>query len=195
MAVTERAHRREELLKAAAGLFSRRGYHGTSMGDLADSMGILRGSLYSHINSKEDLLFDIVDQGADRFITRMEEVVASEDPPTDKVRLAIEAHVTTVAEHLDASTVFLNEWRYLSGDKLDTIQAKRDLYESLISEIVEEGIEWGAFPEELDPKFATLLILSVVNWLYQWYDPEGEKSLDQIVEIFTALLLGGLKGA
>jgi AcrR family transcriptional regulator len=195
MAVTERAHRREELLKAAAGLFSRRGYHGTSMGDLADSMGILRGSLYSHINSKEDLLFDIVDQGADRFITRMEEVVASEDPPTDKVRLAIEAHVTTVAEHLDASTVFLNEWRYLSGDKLDTIQAKRDLYESLISEIVEEGIEWGAFPEELDPKFATLLILSVVNWLYQWYDPEGEKSLEQIVEIFTALLLGGLKGA
>lgn len=195
MVVAERVHRREELLKAAAGLFSRRGYHGTSMGDLADSMGILRGSLYSHINSKEDLLFDIVDQGADRFITRMEEVVASEDPPADKVALAIEAHVATVAEHLDAATVFLNEWRYLSGDKLDTIQAKRDLYESLISEIVEEGIEWGAFPEELDPKFATLLILSVVNWLYQWYDPEGEKSLEQIVDIFTALLLGGLKGA
>lgn len=193
MAVTERAHRREELIRTAAALFSERGYHGTSMADLADGMGILRGSLYSHINSKEQLLFDIVDQGADRFITRMEDVVACDDPPEEKIRLAIEAHVNTVVEHLEASTVFLNEWRYLRGDRLETIKAKRDLYESLVTEIIEEGIEWGVFPEGLDPKFATLHLLSVVNWIYQWYDPTKEKSPGEIVKIFTALILGGLK--
>jgi AcrR family transcriptional regulator len=194
MAVTERAHRREELFRLAARLFSEKGYHGTSMQHLAEGMGILRGSLYAHIDSKEELLFDIVDRGADRFITRMEEVVASDVSPNEKIRLAISAHITTVAEHLEASTVFLNDWRFLSPERREIIQSKRDLYESLVREIVEEGIEWGAFPEDLDVKFSGLLILSAVNWVYQWYDPEGPLTPDEIADRFGDMILESLTG-
>lgn len=182
------------MLSVAARLFSERGYHGTSMQHLAEGLGILRGSLYAHIASKEDLLFEIVDRGADRFITRMEEVLASDDAPEIKLHKAIEAHITTVTEHLEASTVFLNDWKFLSPERRDEIQAKRDLYEELIREIVEEGIEWGVFDENLDAKFAAVLVLSVVNWLYQWFDPNGTSSPQQIAETFSSMILEGFRG-
>jgi AcrR family transcriptional regulator len=193
MAVTERAQRRDELLLAAARLFSERGYHGTSMQHLAQAMGILRGSLYAHIESKEDLLFDIVDRGADRFITRMEDVLALDTTPEEKVRLAIKAHIETVAEHMEASTVFLNDWKFLSEEKKAGIQAKRDLYESLLREIIEEGIEWETFPEDLDAKYAALLVLSTVNWIYQWYSPDGPLQPADIADTFSEMILSGIK--
>lgn len=194
MAVAERTHRRDQILQVAARLFSERGYHGTSMQHLAEGLGMLRGSLYAHIDSKEDLLFDIVDRGADRFISRMEEVVTSEAEPADKVKMAVRAHVSTVAEHIEAATVFLNDWKFLSPDRRDEILAKRDLYESLVREIVEEGIEWGEFPEELDPNFATILILSTVNWLYQWYRPKGRLSPAEVADRLAEMMMHGLKG-
>lgn len=192
VAVSEKLHRRDQMLEVAARLFSERGYHGTSMQHLAEGLGILRGSLYAHIESKEDLLFDIVDRGADRFISRLEEVVTSEVSPDEKVRLAVLAHVETVAEHLDASKVFLSDWRFLSDDRKDAIQAKRDLYESLMREIVEEGIEWEVFSESVDPKFGAIFILSTVNWLYQWYRPDGDLATDQVARILSNLILSGL---
>lgn len=192
MAVSERVHRRDELVKVAARLFRERGYNGTSMQDLAGELGILRGSLYAHIASKEDLLFDIIDRGADRFLTRIEEVVAAQVPPDEKLRLAIRGHIETVAEHIDASTVFLNDWKFLSSDRRDAIQGKRDLYESMIREIVEEGVEWEIFPEDTDPKFATLLILSAVNWVHQWYSPEGPSTPGEIADRFSDMILHGL---
>jgi TetR/AcrR family transcriptional regulator, cholesterol catabolism regulator len=194
MAVAEATpHRRDQMLTAAAELFSERGYHGTSMQHLAERLGILRGSLYAHIASKEDLLFEIVDRGADRFITRMEEVVASEASPPDKLRNALAAHIATVAEHMEASTVFLNDWRFLSGERREIIQAKRDLYESLVQEIIEEGIEWGVFNEELDPRFATIFVLSTANWLYQWYRPDGSLTPEDIATRFSELIQEGLR--
>ena len=194
MAVAEgTSHRRDQLLTAAAELFSERGYHGTSMQHLAERLGILRGSLYAHISSKEDLLFEIVDRGADRFITRMEEVVASEQTPSEKLREALAAHITTVAEHMEASTVFLNDWRFLSDERRDLIQAKRDLYESLIQEVIEEGIEWGVFAEELDARHATIFVLSTANWLYQWYRPDGPLSPEEIAAEFSEMIEKGLR--
>lgn len=193
MALSERTHRRDQMLEVAARLFSERGYHGTSMQHLAQGLGILRGSLYAHISSKEDLLFDIVDRGADRFISRMEEVLASDLSPEEKVRLGVLAHVATVAEHPEASAVFLNDWRFLSKDRREEILAKRDLYESLVREVVEEGIEWGVFPEDLDAKLAAIFILSVVNWLHQWYDPSGPLSPDEVADRLSAMILTGFR--
>lgn len=193
MAVAEATpHRRDQMLTAAAELFSERGYHGTSMQHLAERLGILRGSLYAHITSKEDLLFEIVDRGADRFITRMEEVVAADISPADKLRNALAAHIATVAEHMEASTVFLNDWRFLSGERKEIIQAKRDLYESLVQEIIEEGIEWGLFDEDLDARFATIFVLSTANWLYQWYRPDGPLTPEEVATRFSVLIQKGL---
>ncbi|MCA1840666.1 MAG: TetR/AcrR family transcriptional regulator [Actinomycetota bacterium] len=191
MALAQPIPRREQILKLAAHLFSEKGYNGTSMQDLADGLGILRGSIYAHIDSKEDLLFEIVDRGADRFITRITEVASSQGDPAEKLRAALLAHITTVAEHLDASTVFLNDWRLLSPDKKRKINNKRRRYENVVESLICEGIASGAFAPDLDARFATLTFLSTVNWLYQWYDPDGQLTAQQVANRFAEILIQG----
>src|SRR5689334_4783286 len=109
------ATRREELVRQAARLFAEKGYHGTSTGDLADAMGVQKGSLYAHIRSKEDLLWEVAREGAAAFHAALDDV-PDELAATEKIRFALRAHLRVVAELLDVATVFVREWRYLEGD-------------------------------------------------------------------------------
>ena len=184
--------RRGDVVRAAAKLFSERGYHGTSMQHLGDALGLQRGSLYAHIGSKEELLFDVVDEGAERFLARGREAVESAGPADARLRAFLTGHVETAAEHLDAATVFLNEWRYLSEDLRTVVQAKRDEYEAMVRSIVEEGVESGEFRADADVRFAATLVLSAGNWLFSWYRPGGELEPSAIGERFAELLTRGL---
>jgi AcrR family transcriptional regulator len=187
-----RGARRDDLVRAAARLFSERGYHGTSMQHLADALGLLRGSLYAHIGSKEDLLFDVVDEGAERFLARGR--AALEAPTaTEALRRFLVEHVETAIEHLDAGTVFLNEWRYLSDERRSIIQAKRDGYEAMLTSIIEAGVASGEFRTDVDVRFGVLLVLSAGNWVYEWYRPSGALGPTQIGERFAELIVMGLK--
>jgi TetR/AcrR family transcriptional regulator, cholesterol catabolism regulator len=191
--VIERGARRADLVRAAARLFSERGYHGTSMQHLGDALGLLRGSLYAHIGSKEELLFEVVDEGAERFIARGEGAAALVGSAEDRLRAFLVRHVETAIEHLDAATVFLNEWRYLSAERRALIQAKRDRYEAMLTGIVAEGIASGEFREDADVRFATLLVLSAGNWVYEWYRPEGALGPSEIGRRFSELIVHGLR--
>jgi AcrR family transcriptional regulator len=104
--------RKEELSRHAARLFAEKGYHGTSIGDLADSMGVQKGSLYAHIEGKEDLLHETMREGAAAFHGALDSVPDGA-PPAEKVRLALRAHMRVVSEQLDVATVFVQEWKYL----------------------------------------------------------------------------------
>src|SRR3954462_11571105 len=104
--------RRSELTREAAKLFARKGYHGTSIGDIAEAMGVQKGSLYSHIASKEDLLYETLQEGAAAFHAAREGIPA-DPPPVDKIRAALRGHLRVVGEQLDVATVFVQEWRYL----------------------------------------------------------------------------------
>src|SRR5438067_11995259 len=104
------ASRRFELTRQAARLFAQKGYHGTSIGDLAEAMGVQKGSLYAHIDSKQDLLYETMREGATAFhgaLDAIPETLAA----TEKIRLALRAHLRIVAEQLDLATVFVQEWR------------------------------------------------------------------------------------
>jgi AcrR family transcriptional regulator len=188
-----RSPRRAELIRAAARLFSTRGYHGTSMQHLADALGLQRGSLYAHIGSKQDLLFDVVEEGAEHFLARGEEAVALESPAAERLRALLVGHVETAAQHLESATVFLNEWRYLSPQPRAEIKAKRDAYEAMLVRIIEEGISAGDFRPDADVRFATLLTLSAGNWTYAWYKPGGDMTPRDIGERFAELIIKGLE--
>ena len=188
-----RGARRAEMVRVAARLFSERGYHGTSMQHLGDALGLLRGSLYAHIGSKEELLFEVADEGADRFLARGEEAVASDLPAAERLRLLLVGHVETAANHLDAATVFLNEWRYLSADLRAVIQEKRDRYEAMVAEIVSDGTADGEFRADADARLAVLLVLSAANWTYEWYRPGGRLTPAEVGERFAALIVDGLR--
>jgi AcrR family transcriptional regulator len=188
-----RSARRAELIGAAARLFSERGYHGTSMQHLGDALGLKRGSLYAHIGSKEELLFDVVDDGAERFLARGAKALSVSGTAADRLRAFLIGQIETAIEHLDAATVFLNEWRYLSDDLRSVVQTKRDHYEGMITKIVSEGVAGGEFRSDADSRFAVLLVLSAGNWVYEWYRPGGRLGPKEIGEKFGDLIVSGLK--
>ena len=185
--------RRAEVTRAAAKLFSERGYHGTSMQHLGDALGIQRGSIYAHIGSKEELLFDVVNEGAGHFLRRAEQVQASPTLASVKLRRLLVGHIETAIEHLDAATVFLNEWRYLSDGPRAEIQTMRDRYEQMVRGVIEAGVKEGEFRDDVDIRFAATLVLSAGNWTYAWYRPGGELGPTEIGERFATLVLKGLQ--
>jgi len=193
LAEKTRTPRRNELVAVAARLFSQRGYHGTSMQDLGNELGIQRGSLYAHIGSKEELLFDVADDGAERFLGRGRQALEGDGGAAQRLRALLIGHVETATQHLEASTVFLNEWRYLSPELRDHIQAKRDRYEQMVRDIVTAGIAAGEFRPDADVHFAATLVLSAGNWTYTWYRPGGDLTPTEIGERFAELVTKGLE--
>jgi AcrR family transcriptional regulator len=183
------------MIGVAARLFSRRGYHGTSMQNLGDALGLLRGSLYAHIGSKEELLAEIVEVGAERFLDRGRRAVELAAPAPRRLRAFLVGHVETVAEHIDAATVFLNEWRYLSPDARARVGDKRDEYEAMLRRIIAEGIAAGELRADLDESLAAKLVLSAGNWVYAWYRPDGGSSATQVGEGFADMLVRGFEEA
>src|SRR5215216_8198822 len=95
--------RRTELTRLAAQLFAEKGYHGTSIGDLAAAMGVQKGSLYAHIAGKQDLLYETMREGADGFHAGLD-AIPEKLPATEKIRLALRAHLRVVAEQLEVAT-------------------------------------------------------------------------------------------
>src|SRR5690242_14429778 len=108
--------RRDELTRAAARLFAEKGYHGTSVGDLAEALGVQKGSLYSHIESKADLLWEVAAGGAEAFHAALD-ALPEDGPVVERIRAALRAHLAVVAAQLDVATVFIREWRYLDGER------------------------------------------------------------------------------
>jgi TetR/AcrR family transcriptional regulator, cholesterol catabolism regulator len=185
------ATRRSELTRQAARLFAEKGYHGTSIGDLAEAMGVQKGSLYAHIESKADLLWEVAREGAEAFHAALDEI-PDELPATEKIRGALRAHLRVVAEQLDVATVFVREWRYLSGERRDTFVAERRRYEERFRALFREGRELGELRTDLDDATATLLALSAANWAYTWL-PSGEDT-DALADRFYEVLLDGMRG-
>jgi TetR/AcrR family transcriptional regulator, cholesterol catabolism regulator len=183
--------RRTELTRAAARLFAEKGYHGTSVGDLAEALGVQKGSLYSHIASKADLLWEVAHDGAAAFHAALDSV-PEEGPIVDRIRAALRAHLRVVSEQLDVATVFVREWRYLEGARRDEFVAERRRYEERFRALFREGRELGELRTDLDDGTAALLALSAANWAYTWLRPGAETH--ELADRFTAQLLEGMRG-
>jgi TetR/AcrR family transcriptional regulator, cholesterol catabolism regulator len=183
--------RKSELTRQAARLFAEKGYHGTSIGDLAEAMGVQKGSLYAHIESKADLLWEVARDGAAAFHGALDGI-PEELKATEKIRLALRVHLRVVAEQLDVATVFIREWRYLEGERREAFLAERRRYEERFRALFREGRELGELRTDLDDATATLLALSAANWAYTWLRPGGDT--DELSDRFFTVLLDGMRG-
>lgn len=187
--------RGEQVYAAALRLFREKGYHATSMQDIAAAVGLYKGSLYHYIGGKEDLLVQVFERAMGSLLTDVERIVAdSSIRPSAQLRLVVQAHVEAVCENLDALTVYLHEFRALAGETLVNVRAQRERYRQLVSEIVERGVRLGEFAAA-DVDIATLGLLGMCNWVAQWYRPAGRLSARQIGGHFADLVLEGLKRA
>jgi TetR/AcrR family transcriptional regulator, cholesterol catabolism regulator len=185
------SERKTQILDTAEQLFAERGYHATSMRDLARAVELQGGSLYSHISGKEELLWRILERAADEFNAAITPIIASDNAPIEKLRAAIHAHVHVVANNLDAATVYFHEWKFLGEPQRTTFLHRRDHYEQVLRTLVADAITTNDF-RDVDPKWATLLILSAANWLYHWYNPDGPLSPDDIADRFIEMIFQGL---
>lgn len=184
--------RREQLLKVACKLFSERGYHATSMRDLASELGIQGGSLYAHINNKEELLIEIVNTAAQQFDAALFSLHDLDLPAAQTLRLAMQRHIQVVAENMESATVFFHEWKHLSPSAYARVTKWRDQIETFYRDLIAEGIQQGYFQPNLDVKMTANLILSTLNWTYVWYNPKGHHSPEQIANQYAEMLFAGL---
>ena len=161
------------------------------MGDLAEAMGVQKGSLYSLTASKQELLYETMREGAAAFHAGLD-ALPEEATAAERIRLALRAHLRVVAEQLDVATVFVREWRYLEGEWREQVVAERRRYEERLRALFREGREHGELRTDLDDAAAALLLLSAANWAYTWLRPG--RDTDGIADAFAAILVDGIRG-
>ena len=170
-------------------MFAERGYHGTSINDLAAALGIQKSSLYAHIDRKADLLAEIALTGAAAFHAALDAVPAGA-AAGERLELALRAHLAVVESQLDVATVWLQEWRYLTGEPRDFFLRERHRYEERIRDLFEAAVESGELRRDLDLDDATLVFLSVANWAYTWLMPETD--VEGLTSRLISVLFSGM---
>lgn len=180
------------ILETATHLFGVQGYSGTSMRDIANGVGVLPGSLYAHIQSKEKLLVEIVDGGIERFLDGIKPIAASSKPASEKLRDAIKAHVAVVAIGPEWSQVVFHQWRFLKGDDLEKAIDKRNEYAKSFEDIMKQGVEEDIFRADMNIDISVRAVLGALNWTPEWYSPGGKFTSEKMGELMADTLMNGL---
>ncbi len=183
---------RDDVIEAAGRLFAEKGYHGTSMRDLGRELGMLGSSLYAHIDSKQDLLVEVVERGARLFDASARAALASSGGAAERLRALIRGHVDVVLDNLAVARTFLNEARMLDDEHRRRVVSARDRYEAAFRKVIREGIEEGTFREGIDPKLASIFVLSVLNAIERWYRPEGTLDRESLVAKISDFVVAAL---
>lgn len=183
--------RRREIEDVASTLFRERGYAATSIRDIARELDIQGASVYAHVASKEDVLWAIVDRTATRFERSAEEIgtaVALAADPVARMSALVRGHVRVIAEDVGAASVFISEWRALTGERRAAILARRDIYESRFRDAIADGVATGDFAMT-DPAVAAAYLLTALNGIATWYRPDGRLGADRIADHYVDLAL------
>jgi AcrR family transcriptional regulator len=182
---------REAIIEAAARVFRTKGYHAASVQDIADAVGILKGSLYHHFESKEELLYLIVKEPRARLYKTVADIVADDAPAGQKLRRAILAHLEAFDQHYPHLFVYLREREEMKR----RFRGAPKEYERYWQQILREGVKSGEFRADLDVQVVSYGLLGMVNWLYKWYDPRGRLSVREIAAQLSTTALAGLVAA
>jgi acyl dehydratase len=183
--------RRQQILDAASEVFSRSGYSAT-IDQIAEAMGVTKGHIYYYYGSKQEILFHIFQQAMDFFL---KEIAAFNDPglpPDRRLKSVLKAHIIAICENRAIMTVFMGLGRDLLPEHWREIAGKRNHYERLIQDLIREGIAKGYFVSE-NEKILSYTILGSINWVYVWFQENGDLSKEQIAELMSAYLLQGLR--
>jgi AcrR family transcriptional regulator len=182
---------RDDILDAAAQVFSHKGYHAASMQDIAQAVHLQKGSLYHHVSSKQEILADLLDRGLDLLIDRISRELDRPGSPEERLRRAMRAYLETLAEYADLSAVLLLEHRSLEPSLHSRHIPRRDRFEAMWRDVIQEGKQSGVFCCT-SPTLAARGLLGVMNWTVTWFNPDGPMTASQIAEQFADLFLNGL---
>jgi len=179
------------IIDEAIKLFQKKNYHGTSMQDIAEAVGMYRGSLYHYINSKEEILYRIVERALSEGMAALLKIQKEDCPPAEKLGRLIECHIQYSVKHKAELAIMLEDAKHLSDEWQKQIRQVQKRYEIVFQDAIKEGIQKGEF-KDLDVKIVNNAIFGMTNWMYRWYNVDGKLSYKEITSIFLELILRGL---
>ena len=182
----------DPLLAAAGQLFRTKGFAATTVRDIANAAGMFPGSLHYRYPTKEALLLALMEQGITKATTAVRVAISSSQDPLDRVRLAIRAHLQLLLHEDDSIYVLLYEWRALTGDVRESMVRLRDKYDALWDGLLYELAGTAKLRVDIDLKLVRLSALGSINWVAQWYSPQGELTPDDIADTFASNLFHGI---
>jgi len=188
---------RQEILRTAARLFQQRGYDATSMNDVAAALKLSKGGLYHHFQSKDEILFEIMNHAMEITQERVLAPVRSIPDPEDRLRSLIRRHIEVVLSPRDREiTVMLHENHPLPPALRKRINQRKKEYvhfvEDLIADVQREAQRTRGTKSTVSPRAAAFALLGMINWIYQWYKPEGNLQAQNLIPQFTDLVFGGI---
>lgn len=181
----------DRVLDTAAALFWRKGFAGTTTREIAAAVGIQQASLYHHMSSKEDLLYEICVTSLKEFLTDVQSAVASIHDPLEKVRVLIRAHLTTLFKHQQRNVTMITELRSLSRQHRAEVVELRERYSALVRSILTAAQEAGFVRTDIAAKYLALALLNMLNWALLWFREGHGLSAEQLAGLFVTIYLDG----
>jgi AcrR family transcriptional regulator len=190
-----RDQRWAQLLEIAAEVFAERGYDRTSLQEIATRTGILKGSIYYYIKTKEDLLAHLLREAHEKGLAQIRPIAEGTGSPIRRLADMIAAHIRYVCTDRKRTAVFIHEGKRLTAQKRKEYLGDGHAYRNLFQKVILEGQEAGMIVPQLNPKLAALCLLGSLNSLYEWYRPEGEFAIASIAQHFILTSLTGMTTA
>jgi TetR/AcrR family transcriptional regulator, cholesterol catabolism regulator len=184
-----------EICRVAARVFYEKGFDGASMQDIAEAVGLTKAGLYHHVESKDRLLYEIMNYGMDILDETVLQKVKDIADPKQKLKATIEGHIDLVVRARDMEiTVILHENRSLAGPLHKKINARKRAYIEYLENLIAQVQEQSGSPARITPHLAAFAALGMINWLYQWYRQEGTIKQQEITESYSEFFFRGLLG-
>lgn len=183
---------REQLTKQSIQLFEEKGFSSTSIQDIVDALGVTKGTFYYYFTSKETLLMDIHLRYIDELLERQNSILSGSYSCHEKLVKMIELLIFDIQKQGAKVRVYIREMRHLSAENSAVIKEKRRTFHLNIEGIIKEGIENREFQQDLNPKITAFAILGITNWSYEWFNPDGNVSAEELAVMYTKLILHGI---
>jgi AcrR family transcriptional regulator len=192
--LTTRRNRSQDVIEAAIRVFHKKGYASSSIQDVAEEVGVLKGSLYHYIDSKEDLLARIFEDSAGHFEAMLAEAAALDAPPVERLRSFARDCSLWYLQNIERVGIYVKEWEHLSGKRRkEVVRIRRD-YERNLGGLIGDVKEAGEAGPDLDVNYATYFIFGALNGLPDWYRRRGPDPAEQIADGYASLIVATVVG-
>lgn len=187
-----RRNRRQQVVQAAIDVFAEKGFADASLQDVADRVGVLKGSLYHYIDSKEALLYQILSYSHEQGLAIRKRAEEFDGEPLDRLRFYLREHLEWYLNSVDRVGVYFSEWRFLTGERLELAREQRKSYDDFLKSLIVQVQECGQFDDTIDATIATKYFQGAFNSVPQWFKAEGRYSAQRVAEVFVDLTIRAL---
>ena len=189
-----RRDRRQEVIEAAVRVFHQKGYASASIQDVAAEVGVLKGSLYHYIDSKEDLLARVFEDSAGHFMEMLDRASGLDERPVERLHSFARSCSLWYLRNIERVGIYATEWKHLTGKRRKEVMKIREEYGRRLGNLIGEVKEAGEAAPDLDVNFATYFIFGALNGLPDWYRRRGPDPAEKIADAYADLIVNAVVG-